>query len=104
MHIYGLRVEKTPHAYECQASAKVEDEPHPFSFKLVVPPGAYAEIESGFGRIFGTKDVPLLFETRIRQYLESGKLVGRNVDLGSLDSREVAGLFSDIQRVSRLPK
>lgn len=98
IRIHDLRVEKTPHGYECQAAANVDDEIPPYSFKLFIPPGAYAEIESGFGRKFGTKDVPRLFETRIRQYLESGKGMGRNIDFGALDSREMDGLFSVMKR------
>lgn len=102
MRIYDDRVEGTPHGYRCSASVEMKGKSKPFSFALVVPPGAYAKIEAGFGRRFGDSDVRSLFQARIKQYIENGVLSNWSVDLGSLDSREVDGLFSDIRRANRL--
>jgi hypothetical protein len=77
-----------------------------FSFTLLVPPGAWAKIESGFGHRFGDCEVRQLFEARIKQHIESGNLqdipAGRKVDLGCLHELEVDGLFSDIRRENLL--
>jgi hypothetical protein len=102
VRIYDDRVEATPHGYRCSASVEVKGKGKPFSFVLVVPPGAYAKIGEGFGRRFGDTDVRSLFEARIKQYVENGVLSNWSVDLGCLDSREVDGLFSDIRRANRL--
>src|ERR1700676_5281663 len=74
VRIYDDRVEATPHGYRCSASVEVKGKRKPFSFALVVPPGAYAKIEAGFGRRFGDTDVRSLFEARIKQYVENGVL------------------------------
>src|SRR6266571_9169826 len=72
VHIWDVRIKETPYAYECQASVRVDGKT--FSFSLLVPPGTWAKIESGFGRQFGDCEVRQLFEARIKQYIESGNL------------------------------
>ena len=102
--IHDPSVEATTAGYRCRASVDVKGKEKPFSFALLVPPGAYAKIEAGFGRGFGATDIGSLFEARISQYIENGGVLLKwSIDLGSLDSREVDGLFSDIRRAERPP-
>ncbi len=97
VHIRDVRIKETPYAFECQASVRVDGKT--FSFSLLVPPGTWAKIESGFGRRFGDCEVGQLFEARIKQYIKSGNLkdipAGFTIP-GCLHELEVDGLFSDI--------
>ena len=95
-------VEETSHGYRCRGSVEVKGQATPVWFALLVPPGTYAKIEANFGRRFVSTNVRALFEARISQYLENATFLKREIDLGSVDVREVDGLFCDIRRANRL--
>ncbi len=67
-----------------------------------MPVSTYTRIQSHCGKQpFGEDVVQRLFETRVRQRIETGACDDEDMDLGTLDWREVGGLFSDIRAADR---
>lgn len=99
VNICDETIKTTAEGYSCRASVEVKG--RVISFKLDIPPGTYGKIEANFGRPFAPGDVLTLFEARINQYVESVAFLNREIELGSLDVREVDGLFCDIRRMNR---
>ncbi len=91
--------------YRCEATVRINDERDDFRFAYLVPPSAYGQIESRWGR-FGKEQVERLFVARITQWVASGRLMGWPsrvaVDLATLDYRELDGLIAEIDHSRHL--
>ena len=96
MVISEIYVEHAIEGYRCRALVSVDGATWGIFLRLI-PPDTYFQIESHLG-CFGVKEVQLLFEKRIRQFIESRRLGSFPASAGpvgirALENQEVDGLF-----------